>query len=153
MALIGFGQTLALEGAKHNIKVNTIAPIANSRMLSSVLPPDVCKHFRPEAVSAMVLALCHETCPESGGAFELGAGWYSKLRWQRTRGLSMDPTKVNAQPDALETLTLYVHEECFLSCGAPMLTRQMSHHTRHLDPLALSPQLPIPSLRPSAMRP
>jgi 3-hydroxyacyl-CoA dehydrogenase/3a,7a,12a-trihydroxy-5b-cholest-24-enoyl-CoA hydratase len=101
MALLGLGQTLALEGAKHDIKVNTIAPIANSRMLSSILPPDVCKHFRPEAVSALVLALCHETCLESGGAYELGAGWYSKLRWQRTKGLCMDPTKVNAKPEAL----------------------------------------------------
>jgi multifunctional beta-oxidation protein len=40
LALHGFTQALAKEGQKYNIYTNTIAPLAASRMLESVMPPD-----------------------------------------------------------------------------------------------------------------
>ena len=41
MGLVGFMNTLKLEGAKYNVKVNTIAPVAASRLTEDVMPPDM----------------------------------------------------------------------------------------------------------------
>jgi len=89
LSLLGFAKSLSIEGEKRNIRVNTIAPMAASRMTESIFPPDILKALRPEAIAPLVLWLCHEDCDETGGLFELGAGWVSKLRWQRTQGSFM----------------------------------------------------------------
>lgn len=92
MGILGLSNTLAREGARRNILVNTVAPIAASRMTESVMPPDLLDALKPEAVAPFVAYLCHETCPTTGGVFELGAGWISRLRWQRSAGVSLAPT-------------------------------------------------------------
>ncbi|RYE84710.1 MAG: SDR family NAD(P)-dependent oxidoreductase, partial [Myxococcales bacterium] len=84
----GLAQTLALEGRKKNVLVNTIAPIAASRMTETVLPPELLEALRPEYVSPLVALLCHESCDESGALFEVGGGFIGKLRWERTLGKS-----------------------------------------------------------------
>ena len=88
LGLVGFANTLALEGKKRNIHVNAIAPIAGSRMTESVMPKELIDALRPEYVSPLVAWLCHEECDETGGLFELGGGFYSKLRWERTQGVT-----------------------------------------------------------------
>jgi len=82
----GLAQTLAVEGAKKNIRVNTIAPIAGSRMTETVLPPDLVAALKPEYVSPLVACLAHESCEENGGLFEVGGGFIGKLRWERAEG-------------------------------------------------------------------
>jgi len=72
---------------KKNVLVNTIAPMAGSRMTETVLPPDIVQALKPEAVAPLVSYLCHESCNENGQLFEVGAGWISKLRWERTQGV------------------------------------------------------------------
>jgi putative sterol carrier protein len=86
LGLLGFANTLAIEGKGRNIHVNTIAPVAGSRMTATVMPPELVEAFKPEFVTPLVLLLCHESSTETGGIFEVGAGWVSKLRWQRTLG-------------------------------------------------------------------
>lgn len=76
MALVGLMQTLALEGARHDIRVNCIAPTAATRMVEEVLPPDALKALDPAAVSPAVAALVAENAPNrtilcaGGGSFE-----------------------------------------------------------------------------------
>jgi (3R)-3-hydroxyacyl-CoA dehydrogenase / 3a,7a,12a-trihydroxy-5b-cholest-24-enoyl-CoA hydratase / enoyl-CoA hydratase 2 len=86
LGLVGFGKTLALEGAKRNVRTNIIAPLAGSRMTETILPPEMLDALRPEYVTPLVLWLAHETCEENGGLFEVGGGFMGKLRWERAVG-------------------------------------------------------------------
>lgn len=87
LAMVGFTETLAKEGAKYNILANVIAPIAASRMTETVMPPDVLKALRPEWIVPLVAVLVHSTNTENGSIFEAGAGHVAKLRWERSSGL------------------------------------------------------------------
>lgn len=63
LALVGLMQTLALEGAKHNIHVNCLAPTAATRMTEGLMPPEVLRALRPEAVVPAMLVLASEGAP------------------------------------------------------------------------------------------
>jgi len=97
MALIGLGQTLALEGKKYNIHSNTIAPIADSRLTATVLPDDIRKKLKPEYVSPLVAYLCSEQCEETGGLFEVGAGSFFHLNWYRSGGCTLKTDDVTIE--------------------------------------------------------
>ncbi len=89
LGMHGFTNTLAIEGRRRGIQVNTIAPIAGSRMTETVMPRELVDALRPEYVSPLVAWLAHEECEETGGLFEVGGGFFSKLRWQRTEGITI----------------------------------------------------------------
>eukprot|EP01130_Rhizamoeba_saxonica_P002411 TRINITY_DN12213_c0_g1_i1.p1 TRINITY_DN12213_c0_g1~~TRINITY_DN12213_c0_g1_i1.p1 ORF type:complete len:421 (-),score=128.70 TRINITY_DN12213_c0_g1_i1:35-1297(-) len=86
LAQLGLANTLSIEGNSKNIKVNTIAPVAGSRMTETVLPQHLVDSMKPEFIAPLVLYLCHEDTTETGGLFEISSGWVTKLRWQRTVG-------------------------------------------------------------------
>lgn len=91
LALHGLSQTIAIEGRAKGVQSNTIAPIAASRLMGTVMDEDAMKLLRPESVSPLVAWLCHETCDSTGGLFEVGAGWISRVRWERSEGAYFDP--------------------------------------------------------------
>ena len=78
LGLVGFMNTLKLEGEKHNIRVNTVAPIAATRLTEDVLPPDLFEKLKPEFVAPLVLYLCTEGCKETGLVFNAGIGYFSR---------------------------------------------------------------------------
>ena len=92
LGLHGMSQTLALEGRSKNILVNTIAPIAGSRLTETVMPKERVDALRPEFVMPLVLKLCDENSRETGGLYEVGAGFIAKLRWERSKGKSFSVT-------------------------------------------------------------
>ena len=96
----------ALAGARKNIHVNAIAPIAGSRLTASVLPEDLLESLKPEYIAPVVAYLCHESCEENGSLFELGAGWVSKLRHQRTKGGFFNVTRGISPEDVRVASTL-----------------------------------------------
>ncbi len=79
LALVGFMNTLKIEGEKHNIKVNTIAPTARTRLTEDVLPPDLAEKLRPEFVAPLVVYLCSEQCPVTGAIYNAGMGYYNRV--------------------------------------------------------------------------
>ena len=86
LSLVGFANTLSLEGQRKNVLVNTIAPFAASRLTEGLLPPAVFDSLKPEYVTPIVAYLCSEANETTGGVFEVGGGFYSSLRWERTKG-------------------------------------------------------------------
>ncbi len=86
LSLVGFANTLSLEGQRKNVLVNTIAPFAASRLTEGLLPPAVFDSLKPEYVTPLVAYLCSEDNDTTGGVFEVGGGFYAGLRWERTKG-------------------------------------------------------------------
>ncbi|KAG3265879.1 hydroxysteroid 17-beta dehydrogenase 4, transcript variant X2 [Ictidomys tridecemlineatus] len=102
LGILGLANTLAIEGRKNNIHCNTIAPNAGSRMTQTVMPEDLFEALKPEYVAPLILWLCHESCEENGGLFEVGAGWIGKLRWERTLGAIARQKNQPMTPEAVK---------------------------------------------------
>src|SRR5439155_5908566 len=63
MALVGLMQSLSIEGAKNDIRVNCLAPTAATRMTENLMPEPVLKLLEPGAVTPALLALVAEDAP------------------------------------------------------------------------------------------
>jgi NAD(P)-dependent dehydrogenase (short-subunit alcohol dehydrogenase family) len=76
MALVGLMQTLSLEGARHNVHVNCLAPSAVTAMTEGLLSPEAAAVLTPERVSTGLIALVGDDAPTrmillaGGGSFE-----------------------------------------------------------------------------------
>jgi len=56
-------------------------------MTATVMPPEMLKNLSPEYIAPLVVALCHpEATGSTGRVFELGGGFVSEVRWERTKG-------------------------------------------------------------------
>jgi NAD(P)-dependent dehydrogenase (short-subunit alcohol dehydrogenase family)/putative sterol carrier protein/acyl dehydratase len=101
MGLVGFMNTLKLEGEKHNIRVNTVAPVAGTRLTEDVLPPDLFEKLTPEFVAPLVLYLCSDKCEENGMIFNAGMGYFNRV------GIATGPGTVigdGTEPPTLEDI-------------------------------------------------
>lgn len=91
LGLYGLTRTLALEGRKHDILVNAIAPTGATRMTEGLIAPQVFEQLKPELISPLVVYLGSERCEDTGQLFEVGGGWIGKTRWERSLGVGFDP--------------------------------------------------------------
>lgn len=92
MATIGLTNVLALEGAEDNIKVNAIAPVAQTRLSGSLFDPETeIRIMRPELVTPLVLVLVSENCPGTGDAYTVSCGRYARIRSMEAKGVQFDP--------------------------------------------------------------
>jgi len=101
MGLVGFMNTLRLEGEKHNIKVNTVAPAAGTRLTEDVLPPDLFEKLKVEFVAPLVLYLCSEQCPVSGAIYNAGMGYFNRAAIVTGPGAVVGDGKQIPTPEAV----------------------------------------------------
>jgi NAD(P)-dependent dehydrogenase (short-subunit alcohol dehydrogenase family) len=92
MALVGLMQTLALEGERHGIRVNCLAPSAATGMTEDLYPPEVLDALGADAVSPAVVALCSPMAP-TRTILLAGAGGFSQAHISMTRGIYIDPSE------------------------------------------------------------
>ena len=105
MALVGLMQTLSIEGAKNNIRVNCLAPTAATRMTEHLMPEAVLALLQPEAVTPGLLALVAEDAP-TRAILCAGAGAFARAHITLTPGIFVGlpddaAEQVAAQFDAL----------------------------------------------------
>jgi NAD(P)-dependent dehydrogenase (short-subunit alcohol dehydrogenase family) len=120
--LIGFTRVLAAEGADHNIKVNAVAPIAFTRMLTHSIdtagqPDDPAsqavlddlvnqylKKLDPGLVAPVVAFLTHRDCPVTGEIYTVGAGHVSRFFIGRTKGFYSPELSIEQVRDHLDEI-------------------------------------------------
>ena len=86
LSLVGFMNTMKIEGQKNNIHVNAISPVAATRMTENLMPPEILKALAPEAVTPGVGFLCSDEAP-SGVILTAGAGAFAVARIVETEGV------------------------------------------------------------------
>ncbi len=96
MGLVGLMQTLAIEGAKYDIRVNALAPSAATRMTEDVMPNDALAHLGPDAVSPGLLHLVSDDAP-TRAILCAGAGSFERAYITLTEGVF-----IGAAADAAE---------------------------------------------------
>jgi NAD(P)-dependent dehydrogenase (short-subunit alcohol dehydrogenase family) len=86
LGLVGFMNTLKIEGQKNNIHVNAISPVAATRMTENLMPPEMIAKLAPEAVTPGVVFLCSDEAP-TGVVLTAGAGAFAMAKIVETEGV------------------------------------------------------------------
>ncbi len=77
-AMLGLMNVLKQEGAKYNVNVNTVAPVAGTRLTQTVMPQEMVDKLKPELVSPAVVYMASKDCDDSGLIIEAGAGNFNR---------------------------------------------------------------------------
>jgi len=104
LALVGLMQTLSIEGAKNDIRVNCLAPTAATRMTEDLFPKDMLEAFQPEAVVPAMLVLAAQDAPNRT-ILCAGAGVFEAAHITLTQGAWL-----GSGPDAAEQLAARLAE-------------------------------------------
>jgi NAD(P)-dependent dehydrogenase (short-subunit alcohol dehydrogenase family) len=93
MGVIGIMNTLKLEVGKYNIKVNTVAPNADTGMTKGVFPDEVAQRIKPQFNTPIVTYLCSDENKESGLIFTMSAGWFARSAMVSGKGACIGDAK------------------------------------------------------------
>ena len=125
LGLVGFMNTLAAEGAKYNVHVNTIAPVAATRMTEDIVPAEVLTKLGPETVVPAALFLVSEQAPNKV-TLAAGGGGFERAYITLTRGIhveagEMTPETVAARFEAIsDRANELVPEGGFVQAGVAL---------------------------------
>ncbi len=88
LSLVGFMNSLKLEGAKDNIKINALCPVAATRMTEALMPPAVLEMLKPEFVSPAMAYLASEDAP-TGMILTAAAGVFAAAQIVESDGINL----------------------------------------------------------------
>jgi NAD(P)-dependent dehydrogenase (short-subunit alcohol dehydrogenase family) len=109
LGLVGLARVLAQEGARHNIKVNALAPIARTRMTEELLGP-LAPKLDPALVAPVAAWLVSEECPVTGEVYSAGGGRVARFFVGLTQGYAdpaLTPEDVRDHVDQIRDETGY----------------------------------------------
>jgi len=95
LSLVGFMNTMKLEGQKDNIKINAISPVAATRMTENLMPKEVLDLLKPEFVTPGVVFLASEDAP-TGVTLAAGAGVFAVAQIVESNGIYLGKDGVDA---------------------------------------------------------
>ncbi len=104
--LAGLTRVLAIEGVRHDIRVNAIAPLANTRMTDGLLGSLGAK-LGPETVTPVVAYLVSEQCEVTGQIFSVAGGRVARIFVAETPGYLLPELTAEAVRDGL----LFIDDE------------------------------------------
>jgi len=104
-ALLGLMHSVNTEGLKYNIKCNTLAPVAASRLTEDVMPPEMFEKLKPEFVAPLVVYLVSETNQDANMIFNAGAGWFSRSAIVCDPGLVLKDATVESIQENWKTIS------------------------------------------------
>ena len=96
LGIIGFMNTIKLEGQKNNIHINAISPVAATRMTEGLMPPEVLEKLKPEYVTPGVVYLASDEAP-TGAILTAGAGVFALSRIIETEGVYLGEGGLSAE--------------------------------------------------------
>ncbi|MFH1137607.1 MAG: SDR family NAD(P)-dependent oxidoreductase [Pseudomonadota bacterium] len=142
MGLLGFMNTLKAEGDKYNIKINTIAPVAATRLTEDILPPDMLEKLKPEFISPVVLFLCSAKCTDTGQVFNAGMGYFNRAAVLTGAGVVVGDGKT---PPSVEQIHQKFAEIDDLFKGAQELANATAAFTPMIEAFAPKKDAPAPA--------
>ena len=96
LSLIGFMNTMKIEGQKNNIKFNAICPVAATRMTENILPPQMAERLKPDFVTPGVMYLVSDDAP-TGAILTAGAGVFALSKIYETEGVYLGEGGLSAE--------------------------------------------------------
>ncbi|MGH6957154.1 MAG: SDR family NAD(P)-dependent oxidoreductase [Caulobacteraceae bacterium] len=96
LGLVGFMNSLKLEGQKNNVHVNAISPVAATRMTENIMPAQMSERLKPDYVTPGVVYLCSEEAP-TGAILTAGAGVFALARIYETEGVYLGEEGLSAE--------------------------------------------------------
>ena len=118
MALVGFMNTLCLEGHKYGIRVNALSPIAATRMTEDMMPDEILRLLQPQVVTPAVIFMCSKDAPNRQ-IIAAGAGGFAKVTIKETPGIFLKSGSLDAENVAAKWDKIADGEgECELQYGA-----------------------------------
>jgi NAD(P)-dependent dehydrogenase (short-subunit alcohol dehydrogenase family) len=118
MAILGLMNNLKLEGAKNDVKINAISPVAATRMTEGLMPPEVLAKLAPEYVTPGVVYLASDEAP-TGAILTAGAGAFALSRIYETEGVYLGEGGLSAEEvrDSWDKITAEDGQKAYFNGG------------------------------------
>ena len=108
-AVIGMVRALAIEGRRHGVLVNAIAPYGYSQMTARYMPTEMAVSFDPQRVAPLVAWLSSAGCDVSGEVLVCGGGLVRRAGVGETDALVLQGEDVAGAVHQLQALGWHSH--------------------------------------------